>query len=159
MSNLIYLQWFDSGMQPLDGTDMQLGVVFPQYLSDPQMVYLQSTALAQNGTFTLGNVRIYADGDAPSLQLLLSVWPAQNAGLDVSFDSGVTWTRFSQTSGAPSDSSTWLPVPARAISDIAQDGVLRVNDTASLLFRVQTPVDPAFRGLCQFRIVADFEVW
>lgn len=170
MTSIPSVSWIDNSTQTLlhgydavaGATDKEtsLGVLYPQTLGDPVTLLLRSSAFGQGDGFVLANVKFYLGADDPStIDMLLNQWPSLGAGVDISFDRGITWTRFSAAAGNPADSSTWVLLQGKAISSVAPDGKLTPLDSALLTLRVQTPVNLPSQGLFPFQICVDCDVW
>jgi hypothetical protein len=170
MNNTAFLQWSLGTVDNLihgynaiaDTTvdqECRLGVVFPQFLSEPQALLLASGAsfLPEGYAYTLKNVRFFLSGEAAAVATLLG-W-APDAGAQISFDSGATWIQFGPTKGNPADSSTWIPLAGSAVSSLAPDGQILPYDVARILIRLQTPLTPESYGLTQFLLGVDFDVF
>jgi len=158
----------------LEQNTLVLGVLAPNSYSGIFTVVLQNTALdrrlqiaSQVGSVLDGaaetflNIKLYLQSDPDTLNTLLNDWPLMNAGVEVSFDNGITWTRFSSSIGNPADSSTWLLLPGSAVAFGAPDGELDATpptNRATLLIRVKTPANPEAYGLISFSLVPDFDV-
>jgi hypothetical protein len=169
MSVSPFLQWSQGSFNMLHGHDpfaqadvdkpCLLGVVFPQFLSDPQILLLSSaaTGLPTEYAYTLKNVSFFLSGDTDAVQTLLG-W-APDAGAEISFDAGASWTQFSPAAGNPLDPSTWIPMAGTAVSLVAPDGQILPTDTARILIRLKTPPAPEVYGVAQFRLGVDFDVF
>lgn len=107
------------------------------------------------------NVRLYLDSETEStVQALVQEWPQVGAGVELSFDHGVSWRRISASWGNPLDESTWIPLPATALAPGGVAGELLPSPPhhrASLLLRVKTPSAPSW-GLLRFELAVDCDV-
>jgi hypothetical protein len=153
------LKGYDAATSSFVDADQPLGILSPGMLSDVTTVYLKSSASDQSQSFVLANVKLYLTGDPALVSQLLIDWPVQDAGIEMSFDDGLTYQRLTATFGNPSDPSTWILLPATAISSVASAGLLQPNDLAKLLLRVKVPLSvPAF-GLFRIGLGVDVDVW
>lgn len=150
------------------------GVLHPDMLGEAKTAVLKNTAQERRleavrrdgktpeGTAeTLVNVRLYLSMPEAASQVLLDEWPLAGAGVEISFDQGVSWTRFSRTCGYEGDPSTWIPLPGRAVCETANDGELgpfAPYNRATLQLRVRTPKNTAAYGIYTFSLVPDCDV-
>lgn len=136
------------------------GVLHPGQTSIIKQIWLQSTCGIRQSQEILRKVKLYLQPPAELKTLLLTTWPSQSGGVDISFDRGVTWTTFSQTAGNPDSSSTWISLPAGAIGLSAAAGTLTPEDTAILYLRVRMPQQKGGDIVrYQFSLAVDFEVY
>jgi hypothetical protein len=167
MNNDPTLNWIDSGRGALahgyDQTtgqfveqDFVIGLAFPLSLTTPATAYLSTNSFLTTN-FLLANVKFFLTGDADTVALLQSWAPA--AGLQISFDSGINWKTFSLAYGNAADPTTWILMPASAVSSIGADGQIGPFDTASLQFRLQAPPTLPSYGLYAVQIGVDCDVW
>ena len=136
------LHGFDNTTQLWTDEDLVLGLANPNLVTAPIEVFLRSNAAMIDSQEILNHVRIYLAGAAADLTRLLEEWPATGNGLEVSFDGGRSWTRFSTVAGNPADPSTWIPLPGVAISSVAADGQIGPMDTARLHLRLNVGAVP-----------------
>jgi hypothetical protein len=113
-------------------------VGFPGTTSKPLRLAVRSSAL-DAGTFeSLKNVKIYLTGT--DVELVQNTWPTLgglsrpeiSGGLEISFDGGRTYQRFSLTVGLESDPGTWLSLPKEAIGSYGLDETARCFRCGSL---------------------------
>lgn len=108
------------------------------------------------------NVRLYLDADDPAMvALLLDQWPLAGAGIELSFDRGISWTRLSSAAGHPERPSTWILLPGSSVTEGAPDGELGPFppfNRATIQMRVRTPAETGSFGLFRFRLVPDADV-
>lgn len=139
-----------------------LDVSYPSTTSKPISLVIASPAANTNTTEILTNVKFYLDGsDATLLESWASISGTEsslNGGVEISFDNGITWTRFSSTIGKKSDTSTWVILPAVAISSLATDGQLMSYDRGKLLLRVIVPPSFSDYRIISFLLGTDFDV-
>lgn len=106
------------------------------------------------------NVRLYLDSDDASVvDMLVYDWPGRDAGVELSFDQGVSWKRISALWGNPVDETTWIPLPP--VVSGAPDGELGAfppYNRALILARIKTPANPASFGLFRFELAVDCDV-
>lgn len=134
--------------------------------SSPKPVNLSFYVQSDPGqTDNLANVRFYLDGDPGTLEAVQTTWPAisttqtaLNGGLDISFDGGRTYTRFSTTYGYKQDPATWPLLPASATSFSSQDGVLDAFDAANLTLRLVVPPSATEFGTLDLSLGTLFDV-
>jgi hypothetical protein len=134
--------WTKDGVQaygPQTSDGWRFPIAFAGTTSDPVTFLLTTSALAAQNYETAYNLSFYLIGDASDVDLVQNQWPAQNAGLDISFDRGQSWMRFSSTAGLLSNPATWLLLPMKATGHATQDGVLDPFDTAQLMLRFVVP--------------------
>jgi hypothetical protein len=164
----------DPGFVNWTRAELPFGVLTPGTLSPPVVVILQNTAAArrlalaaQNGGITTGtpeefvNVKLYLSGTPQMKAMLLQEWPALGAGIELSFDQGVSYIQLSMTFGNEDDPTTWILLPGTAIAESAPDGELDPfppTNRATVYMRIRTPETPSFLGLVQFAIVPDCDV-
>lgn len=129
-------------------------VTFPGRFSEAKKVTLRSSARDSNTLETLTNVKLFLTGDPDDINIVQQDWPTVdithpelNGGLEISFDDGRTYTRFSATAGLQSNSATWITLPAEAVGLNGLDGQLGPFDQAHMLLRYKIPP-----GADQFRI-------
>jgi len=168
------LIWKFNGNTIRDGsTDGSLihPINFPGVTGDTQEVSLQTTAQADQTFASLTGLQLYLQGDPGQLDILLNVWPAYNlarpdlnGGLEISFDGGASFHRFGfcplcqERHGDPEDPSTWLTVPAVAISPSDGDGVLGAFATVRMLLRYRIPPQADQFQIFKVRLEATFDV-
>ena len=142
--------------------DQYLSVSFPQSTSGPITLVVTSPAAAAGTMETLNNVKFFLDGpDANLLQSWTTISTTQtilNGGVDISFDTGITWTTFNSSSGLKSNNSTWILLPGSAISPTALDGQLSPYDSGTMLIRVRIPSSFSDYRVLSFLIGTDFDV-
>lgn len=161
--------------------DTHLGVVTWHETSSPLEVTLRNTSqdrqtvlgLANPGE-SLKNIRLYLTGDAATIHVLMVEWPPLGCGVELSMDQGASWILFSGVSvtlpdgtvlpvaGYDADPTSWIPLRGSSVSSTAGDGELLPYppyDQASLLLRVQTPSASSQKGLFQYEIGLDFDVF
>lgn len=168
--NTAFLQWslgtfenlvhgYDQVNEKTVNQSCRLGVVFPQFLSEPQVLLLGSgaAALPDGYAYALKNVRFFLSGDPDVISTLLSWSP--DAGAEISFDSGASWIRFGPAKGNPTDPSTWITLAGSAVSSVAPDGQIMPYDIARILMRLATPFNPESFGVAQFYLGVDFDVF
>lgn len=140
-------------------------VTFPGRFSEAKKVTLRSSARDSNTLETLTNVKLFLTGDADDLQIVQSIWPAMdadrpelNGGLEISFDEGRTYTRFSSAVGLQSNSGTWITLPASAIGLNGTDGKLGPFDQAHMLLRYKIPPGADQYRVFDVRLGVSFDV-
>ena len=136
------LHGFDNTTQTWTDEDLVLGLANPNLVTAPIEVFLRSSAALSGSQEILNHVRIYLTGEDEDVTRLLDEWPAAGNGLEVSFDNGISWTRFNRAAGNPADPTTWIPLPGVAISSVAADGQLGPMDTAHLYLRLNVGTVP-----------------
>ena len=134
---------------------------FPGQITQPQEILLTTSAQSDQTYESLKQVSFYLTGNPDDIAEVQTVWPYAgglapdnthlrpdlDGGLELSFDSGRTWTRFAYLAsnadggnlGWESDPSTWLELPAESVGLGGADGVLEPFDTATLLLRLVVP--------------------
>lgn len=146
----------------LDGNyinnDLFHGILRPGDTSVLQEVWIQNSASIRGTKEIFRNARIYLDIPDSLIPKYLETWPGQGGGVQISFDSGSNWITLSSTQGNPSDSSTWVGIPAAAIGSNAEAGVLNPNDVAVIWLRVKVPGQELEAGLYEFGLGIDVEV-
>ena len=172
------LIWQLNGNTIRDGsTDGSLihPINFPGVTGDIQTVTLQTSAQTDQTFASLTGLQLYLQGDLDQLNTILNIWPAYgnasnpprtdlNGGLEISFDGGATFHRFGfcplcqARLGDPADPSTWLTIPAMAISPSDGDGVLGPFSTASMLLRYRIPPQADQFEIFNVRLEAAFDV-
>ena len=165
---IIHLQWqaangdllhaIDNTTYQVTDRDLSLGVAYPNLVTVPQAVLLRSSASFHDSDEVLTNIRIYLTGDPGVVKMLQEQWPMQGGGLEISFNDGVSWSRFSSGCGYASNPDTWIPLPGQAVSSVARAGQLGPLDTARILIRAQIPTGADTFGLHCVRLGADFDV-
>ena len=164
----LHVMWEDAsgnivhGFDPVNGVWVDQpfisGLAFTDAPGGAVMVQFRSSASFLQSPETLLNVRLYLTGQDPgTLNLLATQWPPA-AGLDISFDNGVSWTRFSITAGNANDSTTWIPMPGAAVSSVAPDGQIGPNDVATATLRLTVAPGTTDFGIYLFQIGIDFDV-
>lgn len=142
--------------------EVYFSVAFPATTSTLVTLTVSSPASTNNTTETLENVCFYLAGpDATLLQSWTAMSATQtnlNGGVQISFDSGSTWTTFNSTNGLQSDNSTWIPLPGSAISAIAPDGELAPYDTGTMLLRLVIPPSFSDYRVLTFLLGVDFDI-
>lgn len=173
-----YLQWLHNnqlvqGFDPANGfTPGQLvfPVAFPGQFSDPLSVFLSTTAMQSQTFETLKNVQLYLEGDDEDIEVVQQNWPYLGlgysprrkdleGGLEISFDGGRSYTRFSVDQGYRSDPNSWITVPAVSIGYGASDGVLTAFDRASFLVRMVVPPHAKDTRLFNLRLEVSCDVF
>lgn len=154
--------------------DLFEGALAPGSYSAIQTVALQNTAqerrleaLARDGVSPSGlpekmvSLRLYLDGDDATIATLIDAWPQQGAGIELSFDHGVSWKAISPLWGNPRDESTWIPLPVSALATggvAGELGPFPPHNRATLQLRVKTPLNPSSFGLLRFQLAVDCDV-
>jgi hypothetical protein len=174
MANPFYLIWQEGstvleGYSNGDWIDGQLTfpIVFPGVTTPAQALSLSSSA-STNLTFeTLINVAFYLTGsDAPVVQdewpYLTDAYgnatPAVTGGVEISFDNGLTWNRFSNTVGLASTPSTWLALPQEAVGSVGTAGQIGAFDTAHMLVRYVIPPSVTLTKILDVQLQVDCDV-
>lgn len=163
--NTNMLKGFD-GQNWVEG-QLTFPISFPGDVSDPQFFSLQSSA-AKNQTFeTLIGVGFYLIGaDVAAVQgewpyLGNSYSPARpdfNGGIEISFDGGLSWIRFTTTAGWKADRSTWIPLPEIALGAAGLAGQLSPYDIASLTIRYVLPPNLSMNKVLDVQLAVGFEI-
>jgi hypothetical protein len=164
----------DAAYETRLASELPFGVLQPDSYSESAVLVLENTAqerrlaaVKADGKTPEGtaekfiHVRLYLAGDADTVKTLLIDWPALEAGVEVSFDRGVTWTRLSLSAGHPDRPDSWITLPGRAVCEGAADGELGPfppYNRATVHVRVKTPRDPSVFGLHRFSLVPDCDV-
>jgi hypothetical protein len=128
---------------------LSFGVVVPGQTIGPLTVDLQSSTFLQGTMYVLSGIQFYLDGDAATVALLNTTWPAMNGGIELSFDDGQTWIRFTQPGQR-------IPLPPTSVLD--QLGQLQPAETAQFLLRLVVPAAANPNGLNQLRLGVEFDV-
>jgi len=153
--------WTKDGVEAY-GPDTSDGWRFPisfaGAMTDPVNFVLTTTALASQNYETAHNLKFYLAGAAADVDLVQNQWPAQSGGLDISFDRGQSWTRFSPTAGLFSVPATWLMLPVGATGHATQDGVLDPFDTAQLMLRFVIPAQWTGTRLLSLQLGIDCDI-
>ena len=149
------------------------GVVHPGGYSDISTVVLQNVAQLRKMEIErrqgrmdgpaekLMNVRLYLASDPDSLELLTSIWPVQGGGVEISFDQGISWKRFTREYGNVNDPSTWILLQGSAVSQGAPDGELDPFppfNRATLQLRLKLPSSSYRYGLFTYTLGVDCDV-
>jgi hypothetical protein len=174
MAKPFYLIW-QEGTTVLEGYDganwidgqLTFPIVFPGVTTTLLALSLSSSA-SVNLTFeTLINVAFYLTGsDAPTVQ---GEWPyitdaygnataSVTGGVEISFDNGLTWNRFSNTVGLESTPSTWLPLPQEAVGSVGTAGQIGAFDTAHMLVRYVIPPSVSLTKVLDVQLQVDCDV-
>jgi hypothetical protein len=143
-------------------TQAYMSVGFPSLVSGPVTLTVASPAGINNTKEILTNIQFFLDGpDADLLQswtTINSIKTTLNGGVEISFDGGLTWSRFNATTGLKSNKATWVQLPGAAISEIATDGTLTPNDSGTILLRLVIPPSFSDYRVISFLIGTDFDV-
>lgn len=166
MASQFYLIWKESGTLVRDNSTLgtsRFGISFPGTSSKAKMVTLCSSSIPIGEFRTLKNVKLYIDGiDAKTIQTIWPIFggskrPDLSGGLDISFDGGNTYTRFSSSVGLKSDPSTWLDIPAQAMGMQGVDGQIGPFDTATIYLKLVIP--PSINTqVYQVNLEVDFDI-
>lgn len=142
-------------------------ITFPGRKTEALSLTLRSSARDSHTFETLTNVRFYLTGaDVPIVQ---AAWPAYgnaftparpelSGGLEVSFDQGHSWTRFSTTVGYESNPATWLELPAIAVGLGGTAGQLGPFDQAHLLVRFVVPPQATEFKVFDLQLAVDCDI-
>lgn len=169
-----YLVWQSATavVKGYDGTnwiDGQLAfpILFPGVTSDAVALTL-STSAGINQTFeTLTNVAFYLTGSDASM--VQGTWPyltdplgnvtAQaTGGVEISFDDGLTWSRFSNSVGLAGHPSTWLALPQSAVGSVGLPGQLGAFDAAHIQVRLVIPPSVSLARVLDIQLTIDCDV-
>src|SRR5271166_5163027 len=121
MSVPVQLIWSDVSNNILSTATFAIG--FPGTTSAPYQLQVRSNAADLQTFETLVNCKFFLTGDPNDINTVQGIWPTLggvtkpelNGGVDISFDFGQTYTRFSLTQGLESNPSTWVPLPSTAV--------------------------------------------
>lgn len=153
--------------------DLAGGVLQPDSYSEVFTVVMQNPAqerrmeaVARDGQQATGipekfvSVKLYLDAEDDALvDMLVHDWPAHDAGVELSFDQGVTWRRIDQAWGNPLDPSTWIPLPAVVAGAPAGElGAFPPFNRCLIQLRIKTPAHSASFGMFKFELAVDFDV-
>jgi hypothetical protein len=166
MATPFYLIWKEGQVvvHDLDNPGAsRFGINFPGRVTKAKLVSVSSSGLANDELRTLTNVKLYLDGEDSAIVQL--DWPTRggvnrpdlSGGLEISFDGGQTYTRFSATKGLKGDSSTWIDLPAIAIGLQGTDNQLGPFDTAQMYLRMILPPDADTKPYDVY-LEADFDI-
>ena len=164
----LHVMWEDASGNLVHGFDsvngvwvdrqFALGLAFTDAPGNAVTVQFRSSASFLQSPETLINVRLYLTGqNSDTVSLLATQWPPA-AGLDISFDNGMSWTRFSSNAGNANDPATWIPMPGVAVSSVALAGRIGPNDVASAMLRLTVDPSATEFGVYLFQIGIDFDV-
>jgi hypothetical protein len=140
-------------------------VSFPGTITPPQAVQLRSSAIDTQTFESLSRVQFYLRGpDAAEVQ---RAWPYAgdptrqselDGGFEISFDGGNRWIRFNLQTGLQSDPSTWITLPAFAVGEQGQDGLLSPYDIAHLSLRYVIPPSGSINKVYDVVLAASFDI-
>lgn len=145
-----YFLWKYSDVE-VNGPDTDAGYSFPisfsSEITDPVTFTLTTSALANKMYETASGISFYLGGDPDDVATVLG-WSelTPSGGLEISFDWGATWTRFSTTVGNPAIPSTWIPLPALAMGLSGVAGQLSPFDNATVALRFNIPASNTVTG-------------
>ena len=136
-------------------------VTYSGRTSDSLELSFSSPAILLGTTEVLSSVKLYLDG--PDVDVLnswtyISSKVNLNGGVEISFDDGRVWTRFSPTVGNKAMPSTWVTLPGEAIGSLGVDGTLNPFDTATILLRLVVPPGFTDYRILAFYIGVDYDV-
>ena len=173
-SEVVDLIWSKNGVVL---ASLPLPIGFPGVMGEAQILTLTSSALSDGSLQNLTGVKFYLAGDPDQIDVLLSVWPyfgsqpgaipspGLNGGVEVSFDSGVSFQRLCRAQfgnpglGDPADPTTWIPLPLYAVSPTAAaDGELGAFSSAQLILRYNVPALATQYQVFTVRLEAAFDV-
>jgi hypothetical protein len=161
------------GVNPIGGSwtanPLVFPVSFPGQVSIPQSATLRSSARDTNTLETLVGVKVYLTGLAADIAIVQSQWPylgnaftparpELNGGVEISFDQGRSYTRFSNEVGLEATPSTWITLPAISVGLNGIAGQLGPFDQAHMLVRFNIPQGATLYKVPDIRIAADFDI-
>jgi hypothetical protein len=79
-------------------------------------------------------------------------------GVEISFDNGLTWNRFSNTVGLARTPSTWLVLPQEAVGSVGTAGQIGAFDTAHMLVRYVIPPSVTLTKILDVQLQIDCDV-
>ena len=135
---------YDNTNQLWVDQELALGVVFPGMVSDPKQLRLRSSCGMSGSPEILSNLRLYLTGDPAAASPVQNQWPP-DGGVEISFDAGVTWIRFTATVGNEADPATWAQVPGEADLVFVCDVLHHVQDRAGWLRKAASEMKPGAR--------------
>jgi hypothetical protein len=135
-------------------------ISFSGEITDAVSFTLSTSAQSLQTYETVQNVKFYLTGDPNDVNLVQELWPNLNpsGGLDVSFDGGNSWTRFSQSVGLASDPVSWLLLPQAAVGIGGLAGRLSPTETASLQVRLTIPAGNPTTKILNLELAVDCDV-
>lgn len=163
------LQGVDPSSKKWTAGSLVYPVSFPGSLSIPQVATLRSSARATNTLETLSGVKLYLTGNTSDLSIVQGQWPylgnsftpsrpELNGGMEISFDGGRSYTRFSNEVGLEATSATWITLPAVSVGLNGIAGQLGPFDQAHFLLRFNIPQGATLYKVPDVRLAADFDI-
>jgi hypothetical protein len=158
------LVWSNSFNIPITTAGFPVG--FPGTTSTANLLEVASNAIAM-GTFeSLVGVGFFLVGDADDINTVQFVWPTLggvsqpqlNGGVDISFDSGQTYTRFDPTNGVQANPSTWISLPAIAVGSQGAAETIGAFDIAHFIVRYVIPPGATQFGILNISLGLGFDI-
>jgi hypothetical protein len=158
------LIWSNSFNVPI--TAAGFPVSFPGTTSTAQLLEVATNAITLQTYESLVQVGFFLVGDADDINTVQFVWPTLggatkpqlNGGVDISFDSGQTYTRFDPTHGVQSNPSTWIPLPAISVGAQGTDETIGAFDISHFIVRYVIPPGATQFGILNISLGLGFDI-